>query len=264
VWLGYRHLMTETWGSVQHYYSNRRVVFVVPVASVANRWGEASNPTGIYNLLQEVNLAIHVENNAKGTDFFGQYKIGRVAISGFSAGAHYMCGALSGSGGNFFDKNLKEVYSWDGIIKEKNKPNTVPQDFANFVRRWWKRGTDDKVFRVYTSDLTYDMELAYLNPYATRVEGAGGSFVKTYYKDNKEFATLAILPESFFNVNDYEKDPAGYLKSNPTDVYQGKAQASIRPEDAPGFPFYTASDPHHWFPTVFMYHALSHSGFAPI
>ena len=103
--LGYRHLLFESWGSVQHFYSGRRVVYVVPVRSVKDKFGEAGTAAGIDRILREVNLAIHTESSADASDYLAQ-DVGRVAISGFSAGATFMLSALKRAsdpiGGSFY------------------------------------------------------------------------------------------------------------------------------------------------------------------
>src|SRR5262249_34177491 len=91
---GYRHLMSETFGSVQHYYAKRRVVYVVPVGSTPHQFGEAGTALGIWTLLCELTLALHVANRATYANFRAQ-PVGRVAVSGFSAGGVYMLSALT-------------------------------------------------------------------------------------------------------------------------------------------------------------------------
>src|SRR5262249_47052539 len=92
--LGYRHTMFETWASVQHYYAMKRVVYVVPVGSMDQSFGEANDSHGLYTLLREINLALHQIARAE----LGTYQlqtVGRVALSGFSAGASNMIKALN-------------------------------------------------------------------------------------------------------------------------------------------------------------------------
>ena len=162
VGLGYRHLLFETWGGVQHYYAGRRVVYVVPVGSPAHQFGEASGSLGIWTLLSELNLALHQVNGATFADYQNQ-EVGRVAISGFSAGASAMLAALSNRssalGQSFVDNRVRELYCWDGAIGGPGIKNTVPQDFGSFARAWWK--DPQQRIRVYTQNAQYDTALGF-------------------------------------------------------------------------------------------------------
>lgn len=250
VGVGYRHLMFETWGSVQHYYAKRRLVYVVPVASKEAQFGEAGNSLGIWTLLCELNLALHQVNGAS----FGDYQahsVGRVAVSGFSAGANLMIAALadrtSPLGQSFVQDHLKELYCWDGAISGRGVANTVPQSFGTFAQKWWSE--PDQRIRVYTQNAAYDKALAFLGNYAQPdVAGATGAYMKAWAKDGKEFATLVHLPNGFFRQSYAAHE-------DPVRVYQGK---DVHPTDD-GFPSYV--DTHHWFFTTCMYHALTKSGF---
>ena len=250
VGLGYRHLLFETWGGVQHYYAGRRVVYVVPVGSPAHQFGEASGSLGIWTLLSELNLALHQVNGATFADYQNQ-EVGRVAISGFSAGASAMLAALSNRssalGQSFVDNRVRELYCWDGAIGGPGIKNTVPQDFGSFARAWWK--DPQQRIRVYTQNAQYDTALGFLSKLARpAVAGPAGSLSKTWAKDGQEFATLVRLPDGFFRRQYAPHE-------DPVSTYQGGPSASADP----GFPSYI--DTHHWFSTVFMQHALARSGF---
>jgi hypothetical protein len=252
VGVGYRHLMFETWGSVQHYYSAKRVVYVVPVGSPQHQFGEAGHSLGIWTLLCETNLALHQVNGASYGDYQAQ-SVGQVAVSGFSAGANFMLHALSDRssplGRSFVQNHLKELYSWDGAIGGKGVANTVPQSFGGFVRTWWRDPSQQ--FRVYTQNPAYDKALSFLSSYERpATSGPAGAFAKTWARDGKDFGTLVCLPNSFFRAK------GSYAAhEDPLRVYRGH---DIHPSD-PGFPSYI--DTHHWFPTVSMYHALNNAQF---
>ena len=246
VLVGYRHLMFETSATVQLYYARRRVVWVVPVASPAHQFGEAATTVGVRSILNEINLALHSANAAY--EHYERQPVGRVAMSGFSAGALQLVAALSDRssplGQSFLQNNVKEIYCWDGAT---DPPNQVPAPFGAVVKNWW-RDADQKV-RVYTQDAEYAKHLAFLQKHAApTVKGAGGSYVLNWAKDGKDFGTMVYLPDPFFR--------SAYLPhEDPVRVYQGKDR---HPTDK-GFPSYR--DTHHWFFTVAMYHALSRSGF---
>lgn len=270
--VGYRHLMFESWGSVQHFYANRRVVYVVPVGSRKDMFGEAATAGGIYRLLREINLAVHAENKADPANYLSQ-DVGRVAVSGFSAGAHFMVRALAQafdpSGKEFMQNRVREIYSWDGAIGGvaggEPIPNTVPKDFGGLNRRWWP--DESQLFRVYTANASYDSELSFLQRFATRGDGPAGTYAKSYQKEGKVFGTLIVLPGGFFRRS-YKTQSLGDNKFlytlDPLQVYRGNDAG----ETDPGFPSYNDYEhppiAHHWFFKVFMYHAMMHSGFEPI
>jgi hypothetical protein len=253
VGLAYRHTMFESWGSVQHYYSRKRLVYVVPVGNLRDQFGEAGSVVGIYALLREINLALHQINGAD----LGAYQaqpVGRVAISGFSAGVYYMINALldrsSATGQAFLQNHVGEIYNWDGAIGGKGIKNTVPQDFGKLIKQWWRH--KDQYVRVYTSNAQYDTELAFMAKDARPVvKGAAGSFSKSFVQDGTDFGTLVYLPDGFFRQK-YKPH------EDPMRVYKG---IDKDPTD-PGFPSYI--DTHHWFFTVVMYHALSKSAFPKV
>jgi hypothetical protein len=250
VGLGYRHTMYETWANVQHYYSRKRVVYVVPVGSVRDKFGEAGTSLGMFTILSEINLALHRINGAN----FGTYQtqpLGRVAVSGFSAGADSMVTALldrsSPTGQGFLQNHVAEIYNWDGAIGGKGIPNTVPASFGKLIQGWWRH--KGQFFRVYTSNSQYDSALSPLAKYARpTVKGAAGSFCRSFAQDGVEFGTLVHLPDGFFRQK-YKPH------EDPIRVYTGVDKDA---QDQ-GFPSYV--DTHHWFSTVMMSHALSKSSF---
>lgn len=261
VGVGYRHLMFESWANVQHYYAMKNVVFVVPVGSSEQKFGEVGSSLGIFTILREINLALHMVNNADPINFLAQ-DIGRVAISGFSAGVDFMINALSNQnsplGQSFVENHVKEIYSWDGAVAPPQ--NTVPDNFAKLIQKWWRN--EDQFFRIYTSNSAYSTKLAFMDKFSKQAQlGAAGSYVKSYVKDGIEFGSILVLPGGFFK-NIYKrkiyKDHFVFLE-DPLKVYKSE---EFNSEDL-GFPTYVV-DTHHWFFKVFMYHALIKSKFPDV
>lgn len=253
--LGYRHLMFESWGSVQHYYAKKKVVFVVPIGSVRDAFGECGSLAGIQTVLTELNAALQVQNVK---DYGYVFDVGRVAVSGFSAGANFMLNSLmdesSPRAKSFLTNNIKEVYSWDGAT---GSPNGVPLNFAKFVSRWIRRGGNQK-FMVYTANPKYVEELrSTIRSDFTTISGAGGASVSRFSGGGKLLGEVILLPDSFFR-KEYKKSKDGHLENDPLEIYRKR----IDEQADPGFPSYT--DTHHWFFKVSMLHALLNSGFASL
>ncbi len=162
----------------QHEIAEQEVVFVFPVGGRIDSFGDAQTQAGLLRLLQEVNYQLQRWLEVP----YPLQDVGKVAISGFSAGITAVANVLGGKRvGLFHDELLREVYSFDGIFMTKNADGAFVQDvgatqsFINNVKSWLRNGEDDRAIRFYTQNRIFldGLKDAIVNP--TTTKGPKGS-----------------------------------------------------------------------------------------
>jgi hypothetical protein len=142
-----------------------KMLLVFPVGSHLEGFPTLASQTQVFRLLQEVNywsqrLDQHLNPVAP---------IGQIALSGFSFGITAVANIIMGAQNPlFFDKLLKEVYSFDGVFQEPNigpdgkqkkdkKGNLLTREseketakFLAILKQWFRGGADQRAVRIYT------------------------------------------------------------------------------------------------------------------
>ena len=163
----------------QHDASGQQIVFVFPVGGSTQSFGSFGSQSGALRILQEVNYFIQRMQNVP----FPLQPLGNVAISGFSAGIRTVSSILgSGRVAQFYDKLLKEVYSFDGtfVIRDKVTKKDIldvvsTTNCINQIKGWLRGGADKRKVRVYTQGQIWLDQLKGSITSPTTINGPDGS-----------------------------------------------------------------------------------------
>ena len=144
-----------------------KIFFVFPVGGPGKRqMGNLNTQANMLRLLQEINYWVQRMRGAS----FPQQPLGRIAMSGFSAGARFLSAIFMGTKNKtFLDKLLKHVYVFDGVL---GKGTTT---FCRKLLSWHKGAQSDRTFRVYTQNINWWnlLKPANSDPKTTIVKGPG-------------------------------------------------------------------------------------------
>ena len=92
-----RYMFTENFLVQQHYWTKRKVIFVMPVGSDVNQMGDLTAWTSLERLLREV-LFFMLRAEGASALTTRLHTVGRVAVSGFSWGINSVTPILGGAG----------------------------------------------------------------------------------------------------------------------------------------------------------------------
>ncbi|CAN5179194.1 hypothetical protein BH09PSE6_BH09PSE6_13280 [soil metagenome] len=175
----------------QHDLAGKQVVFVFPIGGRVDSFGDAGSQAGLLRLLQEINYVVQRAMLVP----FPLQPVGKVAISGFSAGIETVAKILASPRIDLFhDELLSEVYSFDGMFMRLNADKKFFMDveatnrFINHVKSWLRNGEDDRIIRIYTQAQIFlnGLQGSIVNPTvvkgkrgATEVVGDNGTVLHT-------------------------------------------------------------------------------------
>jgi hypothetical protein len=222
----------------QHAAAGVNNIFVFPVGDPKKWNGTLGGQNSVLWLLQEV--AFFVQRMALIP--IPLQKVGKCAISGFSASGPLVQKALKLENA-FFDQHvLREVYGFDLRGAEA-------QTFANSLIAWRgrnaKKDADPRKFRIYTTDESWFTANRHVDRTATSITGPAGSLERSGPN-----SSVVYLPISPF-----------WTSLNPTVTGDGKsADKSAYTVFKPVF-VQKHDDVHQMMPVLFMEHALKNSQF---
>jgi hypothetical protein len=233
---GYSHLMWRSWGHYQHHLAKKSCIYVVPVGSRKDQFNKLT-AAKLMGWLQEI-AAIVVQNRVPGPHQTSP-AVGKVALSGFSYGGHWVAHVLRNPGNqtgqNFLDQNVGELYFFD------IPGSLAAQDVTPTVRAWQQRQGSRRVIRSYTRfGATHQA-------FASLIQTPGFDVRNARFREataqelHTPKGTSVFIPDS--------------LLSNNCGKEEHKSACAI---PIAGF------DNHSWPMRFFMTHALAASWFEPI
>jgi hypothetical protein len=219
VHLAFRYLFWEKNLAHQHTHAGKHVPIVIPIGNYRGQLGTFAGRGNVYRLLREVNYFIQRTEGVSYAGWRGQ-DVGRVALSGFSAGVDWVKSTLDnpedgddnarGIAKEFYDRKLREVYNFDG--------HPDADAFMATVNAWW-RGDEDRKFRIYSMKPEFASYARSIDASATPVRFKGAQV--DAWEAHDAARSLVVLPEPLL--------------------------ATIL----------TRTNPHQWFPAYFARHASS-------
>jgi hypothetical protein len=261
-----RYMFNQKGMVQQHYWTHRKVVFVMPVASDDGWMGDLTSWPGIDRFVREVLFFMLNLENAARTAMLLQF-VDRVAVSGFSFGIR---GATYVVAGAPETSRLREVYSFDGVESHGRAP-AFNQALLGWLGRC-ARSRDPRYFRVYTQDASPNQEgladavgdTSNPKPVPQRVTVQEG-----WDTVAKDASGAPVLGPKDYSVTTQEwqgATRARTLLSMPTVAWQGLVSplppGRLNDDKTPmndQMRFYGAA--HQYAPEYFVYHAIDNSGF---
>jgi hypothetical protein len=217
----------------QHSAAGVNNIFVFPVGHPSKWNGGLGGQNSLLRLLQEVAFFVQRMDRIP----IPLQKVGKCAVSGFSAAGPLVSQAMTPENGHFDQNVLREIYGFD--LRQVD-----PQTFANSLTAWRSRNAakdaEPRKFRIYTTDDSWfgpnanvDRAAATFSGAASSRESAGGN------------SSVVLLPLTF------------WASLNPTVTGDGKPAAlSAYQVFTPDF-----KPVHQMIPALFMEHALKNSQF---
>jgi hypothetical protein len=209
-------------------------IFVFPVGDPKKWNGGLGGQNSLLRLLQEVAFFVQRMDRIP----IPLQKVGKCAISGFSASGPLVNQAMTLQNA-FFDQNvLREIYAFD--LRQLG-----PQAFANSLTAWRdrnaKKDADPRKFRVYTTDDSWFSANAHVDRTASSIPGPAGSRERSGPN-----SSVVFLPVTPF-----------WTSLNPTVTGDGQPAATS------AYTFFRPvfDDVHQMMPVLFMEHALKNSQF---
>jgi hypothetical protein len=213
-------------------------IFVFPVGDPKTWNGGLGGQKSVLWLLQEV--AFFVQRMALIP--IPMQKVGKCAISGFSASGPLVNQAMQFENA-FFDQHvLREIYAFD---LRQMKAQTFADSLIAWRGRNVKKDSDPRKFRIYTTDASWFTANRHVERTATSITGPAGSL-----ESSGPNSSVVFLPVSPF-----------WTSLKPTVTGDGK------PADKSAYTVFQPvfnkdhDDVHQMMPVLFMEHALKNSQF---
>jgi hypothetical protein len=219
----------------QHDAGGGRCIFIFPIGSKKDGFGDLDSQAAALRLLEEVNYFVQRMDGVG----FPLQPVGNCALSGFSAGIRAVNNVLTrGRVARFNDVVLRDIYNFDGVFADRDKSGKefvdikATLDFCGAVRSWFRGGDGNRSFRMYSQASIWLDTLKDAAPGATLVTGRDGA----READHPRF-TLLFTPSGF-----WDKSPPAIrdiaVSPKPDELYKSV---------------------HQFMPAFFMTHALGQS-----
>jgi hypothetical protein len=222
----------------QHTAAGVNSIFVFPVGD-PKRWnGGLGDQNSLLRLLQEITFFVQ----RMALIPIPLQKVGRCAVSGFSASGRFVNQAMQFQNA-FFDKQvLREIYGFD-------LRGVEAQTFANSLIAWRARNarkdSDPRKFRIYTTDSSWFSANRHVDRTATSFSGRAGSL-----ESSGPNSSVVFLPVNPFWTS-LNPEVTGDGKPSPKSAYTAFKPVFDKNHD----------DVHQIMPVLFMEHALKNSQF---
>ncbi len=213
-------------------------IFVFPVGD-PKRWNAGlGGQNSLLRLLQEVAFFVQRMDRIP----IPLQKVGKCAISGFSASGPLVNQAMTLQNAHFDQNVLREIYAFD---LRQMKAQTFADSLIAWRGRNAKKDSDPRKFRIYTTDDSWFSANAHVDRTATAIPGPAGSRERSGPNSSVVFLPVAPFWTSLNPAVTGDGKPAGksaYTVFQP--VFNKKRD-----------------DVHQMMPVIFMEHALKNSQF---
>ena len=192
--LASRYLLTEKRLVHQSRAADKETVVLFPVGEIAKEMGTLPSAANMRLMLHEIRYLILRKLGVRRPLLTGVPAA--LAMSGFSAGIRRLATILNKPDDSIFhDEILKEVYVFDGMF-DGRRGRTELQEFCNAIKRWFRKGADNRVVRVYAQNADW---ISNLEPDVTPAT------VTTAPNGAREIeapqGSLVLMPTDWFRAN---------------------------------------------------------------